>query len=170
MLRWLIRRKLDAEEKKLGVSVDYLRHVVDISPVAFLRFAGIMPFVNSRKALPKDAWYVAQIATLTEEDCGPCVQIAVNLARQDGVSNDTLQAALDGSCDRMSQDMADVFRFAKSVLAPIVDENLRETIRSRYGERGLIELSYAIAGSRIPPTIKRTLGYAKSCSEVTVRV
>ena len=53
MLRWLIRRKLAAEEKKLGVSVDYLRHVVDVSPAAFLRFASIMPFVNSRKVLPK---------------------------------------------------------------------------------------------------------------------
>ena len=31
MLRWLIRRKLDSEEKKLGESVDYIRQVVDIS-------------------------------------------------------------------------------------------------------------------------------------------
>lgn len=55
MLRWLIRRKLDAEEKKLGASVDYLRHVVDVSPALFLRFASILPFANSRKRLPKEA-------------------------------------------------------------------------------------------------------------------
>ena len=31
MLRWWIRRRLDAEEKKLGASVDDLRHLVDQS-------------------------------------------------------------------------------------------------------------------------------------------
>ena len=54
MLRWLIRRKLDAEEKKLGQSIDYLRHVVDVSPTAFLRFCSILPLANSRKVRPKD--------------------------------------------------------------------------------------------------------------------
>jgi hypothetical protein len=34
----------------------------------------------------------------------------------------------------------------------------------------LIELSYAIASSRIPPTVKRALGYAKSCSLVPVQL
>ena len=38
MLRWLLHRKLNAEAKKLGESVDYLHHVVDVSPAAFLRF------------------------------------------------------------------------------------------------------------------------------------
>ena len=56
------------EEKKLGESVDYLHHVVDVSPSAFLRFASILPFANSRKVLPKDAWFVAQIVALKRED------------------------------------------------------------------------------------------------------
>ena len=61
-----------------------------------------------------------------------------------------------------------------SSLAPssplIDDDTLRETLRKRYGEHGLIELAYAIASSRIPPTVKRGLGYAKSCSLVAVEV
>jgi len=77
MLRWLLHRKLNSEEKKLGESVDYLRHVVDVSPGAFLRFASILPFANSRKVLPKDAWFVAQLAAVEHEDCGTCVQITV---------------------------------------------------------------------------------------------
>jgi len=43
-------------------------------------------------------------------------------------------------------------------------------LRKRYGERGLIELSYSIAASQIPPLVKRSLGYAKSCSLVPVKV
>jgi hypothetical protein len=171
MLRWLIHRKLNSEEKKLGVSVDYLRHVVDVSPGAFLRFCSILPFANSRKTLPKDAWFVAQIVALQHEDCGPCLQIGVNLARQNGVDAALLRSALDGNCDKMPQEMLDVLRFTRSVLTASGDDDaLRETLRQRYGERGLIELSYAIASSRIPPTVKRCLGYAKSCSLVPVAV
>jgi alkylhydroperoxidase family enzyme len=171
MLRWLIRRKLDSEEKKLGESCDYLRHVVDVSPGAFLRFATILPFANSRKVLPADAWFVAQLAAVQHEDCGTCLQITVNLARQAGVSATLLRAALERDYDQLSSEMADVLRFAQSVVAATEDEGeLRETLRKRYGERGLIELAYAIASGRIPPTVKRALGYAKSCSAVPVHV
>src|SRR5580692_5066350 len=162
MLRWLINRKLDSEEKKLGESVDYIRHIVDVSPGAFFRFASILTFANSRKTLSKDAWFVAQLVALQHEDCGTCLQIGVNLA--------LIRAVLNGG-DDVPPEMADVIRFTRSVVtASDDDETLRETLRERYGERGLIELSYAIASSRIPPTVKRALGYAKSCSLVPVQV
>lgn len=169
MLRWFIRRKLAAEEKRLGESMDYLRHVVDTSPAAFLRFASIMPLANSRKVLPKDAWFVAQIVTVQQEDCGPCLQITVNLAQQDGVDQKLIGTVLDGNCDALSNEMSDVYRFASSVAAGSDGgDELRETLRARYGDRGLIELSFAIASGRIPPTVKRALGYAKSCSQVRI--
>lgn len=171
MFRWLIHRRLKAEEKKLGESVDYLHHVVDVSPAAFLRFCSIMPFANSRKVLPKEAWFVAQVVAVQQEDCGPCLQITLNLARKSGVDASLLRAALDGNCHELSPEMVDVLKFTRSVTADAGgDDELRETMRKRYGERGLIELSYAIASGRIPPTVKRVLGYAKSCSVVPVRV
>lgn len=171
MLRWLIRRRLNAEEKKLGASVDYLRHVVDVSPTAFLRFCCILPFANCRKVLPKNAWFAAQIVALQHEDCGTCVQIGVNLARQSGVDAAQLRAILDGNEQELPPELVDVIHFTRSVVSATDDDDaLRETLRKRYGERGLVELSYAIASSRIPPTIKRSLGYAQSCSLVSVAV
>ena len=155
----------------MGESIDYLRHVVDVSPTALLRFASIMPFANSRKVLPEDAWFVAQVVASQNEDCGTCLQITVNLAQQGGVDRALLRAAVDGDCGGMSQEMADVYRFTKLVLAAAGGEDdLRETLRERYGDRGLIELSYAIAASRIPPTVKRALGFAKSCSLAPVKL
>ena len=171
MLRALIHRRLDSEEKNLGESVDYLRHVVDVAPGAFLRFASIMPFANSRKSLPAEAWYVAQTVAGQAEDCGPCVQITVNLARKSGVDGALLRSALDGRFDELPGDLATVARFTRSVVAATYDEDeLRAELRERYGERGLIELSYAIASARIPPVVKRALGYAKSCREVAIDV
>jgi alkylhydroperoxidase family enzyme len=108
---------------------------------------------------------------MQDEDCGTCLQITVNLARQSGVDAGLIRAALDGNCDELPQEMADVLHFTRSVVTSAGDEDaLRETLRKRYGERGLIELSYAIAASRIPPTVKRSLGYAKSCRLVAAAV
>ncbi len=171
MLRQLIHRILNREERKLGESVDYLHYVADVSPAAFFRFCSIMPFANSRKALPKDAWFMAQVVAAQDADCGPCLQITLNLARHSDVDPTLLRAALDGRCHDMSPEMADVYQFAKAVVTSSgEDETLRETLRKRYGDRGLIELAYAIASSRIPPMVKRVLGYAKSCSATPVEV
>jgi hypothetical protein len=171
MLRWFIRRGLDAQERKLGESMDYLRHIVDTSSLAFLRFACIMPFANSRKVLPKEAWYVAQIVALQHEDCGPCLQIAVNLALQDQVDAGLIRAALDGDKTRLSGEMTDVYDFSQATTQSSGTdvEALREVLRTRYGDRGLIELAYAIASSRVPPTVKRVLGYARSCNQVAIK-
>lgn len=169
MLRWFLRRKLDAEKKKLGESMDYLRHIVDVSPACFMRFASIMPFANSRTTLPKEAWYVAQIVTLQHEDCGPCLQITLNLARQQGVSAELIRATLDGHCENIHSELADVYAFSKSVISGHDDAGLRDKLRVRFGDRGLIELAYAIASARIPPTVKRVLGFAKNCSAVEIR-
>jgi hypothetical protein len=172
MLRWFLRRQLNVQEKKLGASVDYLRHVVDVSPAAFLRFCSILPFANSRKSLPKDAWFVAQLVTLQHEDCGTCLQIGVNLARKSGLDAGVINAVLAGNTHELSPELLDVVQFTRSVLGAggEDEEQLREVLRARYGPRGLIELAYAIASSRIPPTVKRCLGYAQSCSAVPVRV
>ncbi len=171
MLRWFFRSRLDAEEKKLGVSMDYLRHVLEVSPSAFLRFASIMPFANSRKALPATAWYVAQLTALKHEDCGPCLQIGVNLARKQGIDATLVRKVLAGDVEEITAELADVSRFTEAVLQQSGEaEILRDELRQHYGERGLVEIAFAIASSRIPPTVKRVLGYARSCSEVKVEL
>lgn len=50
------------------------------------------------------------------------------------------------------------------------EDMLRESIRLRYGNEGLIEMALAIASCRAFLVIKRTLGYAVRCSAVAIRV
>jgi hypothetical protein len=54
------------------------------------------------------------------------------------------------------------------VTASSEQEALREHIRQRFGDEGLIEMALAIASCRTFPMVKRALGYAVSCSEVAV--
>ncbi|MEZ6099856.1 MAG: hypothetical protein R3E01_12880 [Pirellulaceae bacterium] len=170
MLRWIIRRKLDSEEKKLGGSMDYLRHIVDTSPTAFFRFASILPFANSRKTLPNEAWFAAQLISVQNEDCGPCLQITVNLAKQAGLDATFIGAVLERRNEDLPSNIVDVIEFTAVAASGSDDPSTRNRLRECYGERGLVELAYAIASSRIPPTVKRVLGYAESCSAIPVEL
>jgi hypothetical protein len=80
-------------------------------------------------------------------------------------------AVLDSNPDALPEELRDAYRFAEAVVTANGEEDaLRERIRLRYGDEGLIEMALAIATCRVFPIIKRTLGYAVSCSAVTVRV
>jgi alkylhydroperoxidase family enzyme len=171
MIRRLILKKLDAVEKDLGAPVDYLRHIVRVSLRAFFQFRKVIRLSEYRRALPPCPCHVARIVATRDEDCGPCVQIEVNLARKNGVPADILRAVLAGSPIDLPADLADVYRFADAVVRASGEEGVyRERLRRRYGEEALVELALAMAVCRAFPVAKRALGYAVSCAKVTVQV
>lgn len=170
MLRRIILRKLDGVERELDESVDYLRFIVRHSIGAFLKFVKIMPLNDYRKQLPADAWHVARIVATRDADCGPCTQIELNLARKGGVDPAILQTIIDDHPENLPSPLDEVHRFTQAVLENHAEATpLREAIRNRFGERGLIELSLAVASCRVFPTTKRMLGFAKTCSATQLR-
>jgi alkylhydroperoxidase family enzyme len=171
MLRRIILARIASAEKHLGVPLDYCRFIVRTSLRASFKFAKFLAVDEYRRALPPGPCYVARIVATRHEDCGTCVQIAVNQARKAGVPVELLRAVLDGNLDALPEELSDAYRFAEAVLTVNGHEDaLRERIRLRYGDEGLIEMALAIATCRVFPTIKRALGYAVSCSAVAVHV
>jgi alkylhydroperoxidase family enzyme len=172
MLRNLILKRLDAEERKLGgVSIDYLRHIARTSLPSFFKFALFTPLASHRRCLPPDAYHVARLVATQHEDCGTCVQIEVNLARRAGVSTDVLRATVRQQPEELPGALADTYRFAQAVVeAEGAEIEWRERVREHYGEESLVEMALAIAAARVFPTTKRALGYATSCALVQVDV
>jgi alkylhydroperoxidase family enzyme len=171
MIRKLILKRLDKEERSLGESLDYVRHLVRTSLPAFFKFALFTPLSQHRRKLPPAPYRVARIVATRDEDCGTCVQIEVNLARKDGVPADVIRAVLNNRPEDLPAELADVYRFAKSVVeASGEEEELRERVRERYGEEALVELALGIAAARVFPVTKRALGYATSCALVKVKI
>ncbi len=171
MLRKLIAKRLDAGERELGASVEYLRWILDRSLRLFFKFTKFLSFAQHRRACPANPYLVAMIVATRHYDCGPCVQIGVNMARKAGVPIEQIRAAVEGRPDDLPEELADAYRFAEAVVTMSgSEEELREKIRARYGDEGLIELAYAIACGGVFPTVKRALGYARSCSLVPVEV
>jgi alkylhydroperoxidase family enzyme len=171
MLRRFILSRIGAAEKELGVPLDYCRYMIRVSLRASLRFAKFLAVDEYRRVLPPGPLYVARIVAVRDEDCGTCVQIAVNQARKAGLSAGVLQAVLDEEPDRLPDELAEAYRFAHAVVNRSGEEDaLRERIRLRYGDEGLVEMALAIASCRVFPVTKRALGYAVSCSAVPVHV
>jgi alkylhydroperoxidase family enzyme len=171
MIKRLIDGYLAREERRLGSSTEYLRHIAHVSVPAILKFGLFMPLASHRKVLPADAYHVARLAAVQAEDCGSCVQTEVNLARASGVPREVIHAVLDHDPARLPAGLDDVFRFADAVATRAVEaDELRERLLGRYGEEGLLELALAIAVGGVFPTVKRALGYAVSCERVELRL
>ena len=171
MIRRLIRTQLDATERKLGESLDYLRHVLRVSLRAFFKFGLFMPLAEHRRVLAPAPYRVARLVATRDEDCGACVQIEVNLAVAEGVDPDVLRATVQARPDDLPEELGEVYRFAESVArADGAEAAPRERVRARYGEEGLVELALAIAAARVFPVTKRALGYATSCRDVEIDV
>jgi hypothetical protein len=170
MLRRIILARIASAEKNLGVPLDYCRFIVRVSLRAFLKFAKFLAVDEYRRVLPPGPFYVARIVATRHEDCGSCVQIAVNQAKKAGVPAELLRGVLDCKMDALPEELSEAYHFAEAVLMANGEENLwRERIRLRYGDEALIEMALAIATCRVFPTIKHALGYSISCSEVAVR-
>jgi len=168
MGRW-IETQIAKAERETGENADWLRDVAAASTTAFIKFGGFMPLARYHGAAPAEAAAVAKVTATKHEDCGPCVQTVINYAIAAGVHPEILQAVLNDAPERLSSDLAAVYRYAKAVAtaAPEAAE-LVDDIRDRYGQEALVELALGIATTRVFPTAKRGLGYAVSCHEVVL--
>ncbi len=172
MLQAIFNRQITKAEQQLGVSLDYVRYVARVSRSAAWRLARFSRLVQTR---PRDEWreavLVGSIVAAMADDCGSCVQIGVNLARQAGLDRNVISAVVERRPEELSADLQEVYHFTEAVIFNTEEqESRREQIRRRFGDAGLVELSLAIALHRVFPALKRGLGYAATCSRVTVAV
>lgn len=171
MLGFIVKRKIRSAEKKLGESMDWMRHMYDTAPDAFWQFEKVARASRFHEKLPAAPFHVARLVAVRHQDCGPCVQTIVNIAKEDGVEVATLRAALEGKVDDLPESLRDVYRFAEAVAtASGAEEEYRERLLKVFGAEAMVELAMAVALCQTFPILKRGLGFAKSCSLVKIEL
>ena len=169
MFGFIARRLIAMQEKITGQSANYMRDIYAGSPGVFWRFAFASSLYHYSKALPPEVLSVAGIAAVRAEDCGPCVQIAVNLSLKAGISPAVIRAAATGALEDLNGDNRLAYEFAHAVaVGDIAAEGLRPDIEQRWGKAGLAEIAFAVANTRSYPTLKRAMGYAQTCQRVII--
>lgn len=157
MIRW--------GERKLGVPLDYVREIAASAPATFRLLGRVSALDHSRRPRHRHAAHLAALGAALHDDCGTCVQIHINLARADGVAEDVLRRAVMGEAGTLASPLAESFRFGEAVAANDPEMHaLREKLEEALGRRAVIEMSVGIAFARFYPTLKRALGYARSCA------
>ena len=169
MLKAYLTRWLDGFEKQWGYDASYMRHVLRVNPASLLKFAMGTKAADFRAA-PSEALVAAGLVATLSEDCGPCVQVGVDIATANGVDPKVLRAIVAGDEAGMGETAALGWKFARASLARdlMATDPLRDEIVRRWGDKALVAISLAMVQGRMYPTLKYALGYGKSCSRVVV--
>lgn len=159
VLRWLGRRY----QSRLGVETPYFDEVVEHAPGALLPIVGFMPSVSYGRCLPPTVLHMVRLGATMASDCGTCLEIAVNLAVRDGVSPEAVAMAVHGPRENLDSDARLGLQFGKRLGGALDVPAERAALLDRFGPRGPIEASIAVAGALTFPAVQRGMGFSRSC-------
>jgi hypothetical protein len=168
MRSWIARRVLRSVRKRYGYDTSYLEMMLKEAPSAFFKFVRVAKASGHREVVPVDASFAVKLVGALAEDCGPCTQLVVDMALETGMPKDQIEAVLRRELRSMNSATVLGFRFADAVVRRSADDEHRDAVRARWGEKGVIDLTMALQMGRMFPMVKSALGYAKECRRVTV--
>ena len=169
MRKFLARIVLRKVSRRYGYDVSYLEYMLKEAPAAFFKFAATAKASAHREVVPVEASFAAKITGAMAEDCGPCAQLTVDMALEAGMAKDQIEAVVRRDVGAMTIATALGFRFADAVVRRSADQDEhRDAVRARWGEKGVIDLAMAVQMGRLFPMMKLALGYAKACRRVTL--
>jgi hypothetical protein len=169
LLDWLARRRMAAFENEFIYDMSYARELLGWSRKAFWRFARVAGLADCREGVPLATWHAAKVVGARSEDCGPCIQLVVDMARKDGVDDAALRAVLRDDLAAMDADTSLGYRYARAVVAHGADIfALREELLRRFGPKAMASLVLALTASRMYPMFKYAMGHGHACVRVRV--
>ena len=169
MRSFFARRLLRHYGKRYSYDTSYLDLMLRESPAAFFKFAPLMKASRHREVVPIEASFAAGLTGAKAEDCGPCAQLVVDMALEAGVPRDQIEAVVRRDVRGMNDNVVLAFRFADAVVRRTSDEDEhRDAIRAQWGEKGVIDLAFALQMGRMYPMMKAALGYARECRRISV--
>lgn len=154
---------------KYDYDVKYQQDILRNDLFGFFKFMGFQTMASHSTGVPTTVLYAARIRAILFEDCGPCAQLSINMALEAKVSPEIIDAIINLQLELLPSDVSLVVQFTEFVLShnPEADE-LRDQIKSLWGEQGLITISFAISSYRVYPALKYAMGYGKACSQLQV--
>lgn len=130
LVAWIRR----AAEARLRVATGYLTLLGEASFSGFIKFVLFLPLAGHRGRTDGTLSHVARLVALRHEDCGSCLQGAINVALDEGIAPSSIAVVLDGDHSTMPPAVSLIVRFTEGVLAMDGSEcEPRQDILARYG-------------------------------------
>ena len=168
-LKPVLRGQVSQFEAQFDYDAAYMHEMLDDAPEVFLRFGQLAAMATYRESIPAPVWHAAKITAAISEDCGPCTQLAVTMAANEGVPEDQLNALVCADEGAMNDDVRLGFAYASNVInhSAVAAEYI-EAIENRWGRRAIFCLAMAIAVARVFPMVKYGVGHGQTCMRVSV--
>ena len=165
----IIHREIKKFENTWGYNAAYMHEIVDTDTDAIGRFSLLQELGDYRKGIPASAWHTVKLLSCIQEDCGPCTQLVVQMAEQDGISRETLSAVVEGHRDELDESTALFYDYALAVLNhDLESEDLRQRIVEQYGHAAIISAGLSMITGKAYPLMKYALGHGQHCVRVSV--
>ena len=154
--------------KNYDYDVGYLEQLAETSPGAFYSYLLCTPLATYRKRAPENIYLIAKLVATKHFDCGPCLRLVINMAREAEIDDRLIHSALLGMEDGLPEDLVIARRYALAVTEQDVTSlmSLEEKIVQRWGEGALNEMAVAVAFAAFFPILRRGMGHAHSCEPV----
>jgi hypothetical protein len=167
MRNYFVRRIVQRVGRRNDYDPSYLLYLLDEAPKAFWKFMRATAMSRHREQAPVEAVLTVRLLATMTEDCGPCTQLLAHHAREAKMATEQIEAVLTRNLAAMNPVVALAHRYADAVLNRHPDAgDVREEVRGRWGNKGLIDLAMSMQGARLYPMIKIALGYAAECRRV----
>lgn len=149
----------------------YMEEMLLASPKSYEVFENFLPMATFSNKAPLDAINVARMTAIINEDCGTCAQLYVDLALEAGLDKEIAKEVVYNQGKNLPAPLKDLYDFTLLVSNnESIDEALYAKMNEHYSKEVLVEISLAIAATKVFPTIKRVLNLAQSCSLIQVKV
>lgn len=149
----------------------YMEEMLKASPASYEVFEGFLPMATFSNVTPVDVINVVRITAIKNEDCGTCVQLYVDLAIEAGLNKEIAIDIIFNKGESLSPELKLVYDFTLAVSNnETISANLLDRINQTYSREIMMEISLAIAATKVFPTIKRVLNYMQSCSIIHIKV
>ena len=170
MFKWLVRKQLEAFERKWHYDMGYVREILDEAGLkAILPLQALQKLGSYRGGVPLNAYAGAGITAARHADCGPCLQLGVSMARAEGVSDDVIRALLRRDLQALPKEALLGLELAEATIARDGSgDDARQEILRRWGRAGLTALAYAIVTAQAYPAFKYAIGHGHTCVRVRV--
>ena len=169
MVRWMEGRILRRLAKDNRSQYGWLDSFAKVSPGIFWKLIGFSPLATHRKKASKSLVHMARIGAMQVYDCGACLQIAIDYAAKDGVTEPVRAALFGGNALPEPERLAFTFGRAVAANAPNLHD-LIEEVRGTLGDGALADLSLTAGTAAVFPITKRGLGVANACNLEALKI
>lgn len=156
LVSWIVKRS----EKQTGSPAPHLKKLSRLSGPLFWRLILALSALRSR-APHVEARAVASLLAVLEQDCGPCLEIAVRMALQEGARDEVLEAVLAASPERLPAPLQAVYNLGRAVSERSAEvSRWSREVEQSLGAETLADVALALAFTPLFPRLKRALGVA----------